>query len=130
MSEFIKVITHARRFKSATKSLSVSQLKMISEKLESIIESRISEQEEVERQSKEKIEKIQKYREMIAADGIDLKELSVDGDQVKRKRAPRPAKYAITNDAGEKITWTGQGRMPNVFKAQIDAGKKMDDFLI
>ena len=31
---------------------------------------------------------------------------------------------------GEHITWTGQGRMPNVFKVRIEAGETLDTFLI
>ena len=38
-------------------------------------------------------------------------------------------KYQITVD-GELIQWTGQGRMPTVFKKEVDAGKSMDSFLI
>ena len=31
---------------------------------------------------------------------------------------------------GEEVTWTGQGRMPTVFKTELDNGRIMEDFLI
>lgn len=130
MSEFEKIITHARRFKSATKDFSLEQLQDVKSKLDKIIEDRITAEEEIVRMNAEKIEKIEKYKEMLAADGIDLDELTADTPVKKGKRAPRPPKYAITNDAGERITWTGQGRMPNIFKARVDAGESIDNFLI
>ncbi|MCL0267393.1 H-NS histone family protein, partial [Klebsiella pneumoniae] len=40
------------------------------------------------------------------------------------------AKYAYVDDAGEQKTWTGQGRTPAPIKAQLDAGKTLEDFLI
>ncbi|HBW5265460.1 TPA: H-NS histone family protein, partial [Klebsiella pneumoniae] len=50
--------------------------------------------------------------------------------KVRKKREPRPAKYAYVDDAGEQKTWTGQGRTPAPIKAQLDAGKTLEDFLI
>ena len=60
----------------------------------------------------------------------DLDELVTEAPVKKGKRAPRPAKYEIENEAGERITWTGQGRMPNLFKARVDNGESIDNFLI
>jgi len=130
MSEFLRIITHARRLKSATKDLSVEQLKETVGKLEGIIEDRIAEEEEAVMAQKERLEKIRKYNEMLASDGINPDELLATPGEKTGKRAPRPAKYEIWNDAGERITWTGQGRMPNVFKNRVDAGEKLDTFLI
>ncbi|WP_422119903.1 H-NS family nucleoid-associated regulatory protein [Klebsiella variicola] len=50
--------------------------------------------------------------------------------KVRKKREPRPAKYAYIDDADEQKTWTGQGRTPAPIKAQLDAGKTLEDFLI
>ncbi|WP_136797023.1 MULTISPECIES: H-NS family nucleoid-associated regulatory protein [Desulfosediminicola] len=130
MEEFIKVITHARRFKSATKEMTIEQLEEIKAKLDKIIEDRLEQEEEFKRADAERLEKIAKYREMMAADGIKLDDLVTDAPVKKGKRAPRPPKYEIMNEAGERITWTGQGRMPNVFKARVDAGESLENFLI
>ncbi|RCU48890.1 MULTISPECIES: H-NS family nucleoid-associated regulatory protein [Corallincola] len=133
MSDFLKILSHARRLKSSTEELTVEQLLEVKEKLQKIIDDRVAAEEEEKRVNAEKIAKIEKYREMLAADGIQLDDLT-DGvaaaPKAKTKRAPRPAKYEIWNDAGERITWTGQGRMPNVFKVRVDAGEALDTFLI
>ncbi len=50
--------------------------------------------------------------------------------KVRKKREPRPAKYAYIDEAGEQKTWTGQGRTPAPIKAQLDSGKTLEDFLI
>lgn len=130
MEDFVEILGHLRRFKSATKGMSVDELVEVKAKLERIIEDRIAAEAESRRQEAEKLEKIEKYREMLAADGIAPDELTADAPVKKGKRAPRPPKYAITDANGERITWTGQGRMPNVFKARVEAGESMDSFLI
>lgn len=130
MEEFIKIITHARRFKSTTKELTVEELQEVKDKLEKIIEDRMAGEVEDKRKEAEKIEKIENYRKMMAADGIDPEELVGEFAVKPGKRAPRPPKYEIWDEAGERITWTGQGRMPNIFKAKVDAGEPIEKFLI
>jgi DNA-binding protein H-NS len=130
MSEFIRIITHARRLKSNLRDLSVEQLQDIQSKLIKIIEDRIIEEQQAQIEEKEKQEKILKYREMIAADGIDLEELqSMSGERIGKKSLKK-AKYEIYNESGQRITWTGQGRMPNLLKARIDEGEPLETFLI
>lgn len=130
MSDFIRIVTHSRRLKSAVKELSVEQLEEIKSKLQGIIEERIAEETAEQQENAERLEKIRKYKEMLAADGIDLEELSEFFPEKQGKRAPRQPKYEVWNEAGERITWTGQGRMPNIFKARIEAGESLDTFLI
>lgn len=131
MSDFVKVLSHARRLNSATKNLSVAELKDIQSKLEKIIEKRIVAEEDSRRKDAEKKKKIEDIKKQLAADGIDIDELLTEGtEKVAKKRAPRPPKYEITNNEGKKITWTGQGRMPNVFKEKVAEGISIDTFLI
>ena len=130
MSEFTAVLCHARRFKSAVKELTVEQLEEVKEKLEKIIIDRAEELEEQKKEDAERLEKIKKIQEMLIADGIAIEELQVSSSKKTTKRAPREPKYEIVNDAGERVTWTGQGRMPNVFKTQVEQGKEMKTFLI
>lgn len=131
MSDFVKVLSHARRLNSATKDLSVAELKDIQNKLQKIIEKRIVAEEESLRKEAEKKKKIEDIKKQLAADGINIDELLTEGsEKVTKKRAPRPPKYEITNDEGKKITWTGQGRMPNVFKEKVAEGVSIDTFLI
>lgn len=130
MEDFLKIITHARRFKSATKDLDVEQLQDVKGKLDKIIEDRIAEEVEAKRKDAEKLEKIERIRQMMVADGIDPEELVGESVAKPSKRAPRPPKYEILNEDGDRITWTGQGRMPKVFKARVDAGESIDNYLI
>ncbi len=131
MNDFLRIITHARRFKSAIKELGVEQLEEIKIKLQKIIDDRIAEEAAAKIENAERVEKIRKYRELLAADGIDPLDLQEGSSSEKQsKRMPRQPKYEIWNEAGEHITWTGQGRMPNLFKARIDAGETLDTFLI
>jgi DNA-binding protein H-NS len=130
MSEFTDILCHARRFKSSVKELSLEQLEVVKVKLDKIIVDRTEELEEQKKGEAERLEKIKKYQEMLAADGIAPDELQAVAPVKTTKRAPRAPKYETTNGAGERITWTGQGRMPNVFKNQIENGKKIESFLI
>lgn len=130
MEDFIKIISHVRRFKTATKDLSFEELAEVKAKLEKIIEDRIAAEAEAKRQNAEKEEKIENYRKMLAADGIELGELVAEAIIKKGKRPPRPAKYQTTDKGGKIVTWTGQGRMPNALKARIEAGESLDSFLV
>ncbi len=127
MEDFVKVITHARRFKSAVKELSISQLEEIKGKLEGIIEARELELLEEKEKNAKKMEKIEKYKEMMAADGLDIDDFQ--GAFSRQKRGARPAKYEIYVGS-KRITWSGQGRMPNVFKDKVKAGEDINDYLI
>ncbi|GLS82693.1 H-NS family nucleoid-associated regulatory protein [Paraferrimonas haliotis] len=131
MTDFIDILTHGRRLKAQTKELSVAELQDVATKLEKIIADReIEEAANLEAQ-KERLAKIEAIRQQMEEIGLSVEDLEgkVVANTPKKKRAPRPAKYAIEVN-GERVTWTGQGRTPNVFKEQLDAGKSLDDFLI
>ena len=130
MKEFIAVLCHARRFKSAVKELRVDQLEEVRQKLDKIIEDKTLEFEKLRKSEAERLEKIKKIQEMLAAEGIEPSELQSSAPVKKGKRPPRQPKYEYVNDAGERITWTGQGRMPNVFKNRLEQGDKIEKFLI
>ena len=130
MSEFTAVLCHARRFKSGVKELSIEQLEEVKEKLEKIIVDRAKELEKQNEKDAEHLEKIKKIQQMLEADGIAIEELQTTPAKKTVKRAPREPKYEIENEAGDRVTWTGQGRMPNVFKTQVEKGNEMKTFLI
>ena len=130
MSELIRILTHSRRLKNAVKELSIEQLEEVKNKLQNVIDNRIAESEAEKQINAEKDAKIQQYKEMLEADGIGLEELMGLPIEKHGKRSPRPAKYEIWNDEGTRITWTGQGRMPNIFKARIETGEPLDTFSI
>ncbi|ABI38429.1 histone family protein nucleoid-structuring protein H-NS [Shewanella sp. MR-4] len=130
MSEFLEILTHGRRFKAAVKDLSVEELRDLAAKLDKILVERESMEAEEQQAIAARNAKIEEIRQQMEAVGLSIDDLG--GVAVKaagKKRAPRPAKYQIEVN-GEVIQWTGQGRMPTVFKNEVNKGRSMDDFLI
>ncbi|GLP96689.1 H-NS family nucleoid-associated regulatory protein [Paraferrimonas sedimenticola] len=131
MSDFTDILTHGRRFKAAVKDLSIDELREVAGKLEKVIADREVEEAAAAEAQKERLQQIEALRKQMEEMGLSVEDL--EGPSAKaapKKRAPRPPKYAIEVN-GERITWTGQGRTPNVFKEAIkEDGKSLDDFLI
>ncbi|MNV53146.1 DNA-binding protein H-NS [compost metagenome] len=105
------------------------------EKLEVVVNERREEDSQAQAEVEERTRKLQQYREMLIADGIDPNELlqtmAATKAAGKAKRAARPAKYQYKDENGELKTWTGQGRTPAVIKKAIEEqGKSLDDFLL
>ena len=130
MNDFLRIVTHARRFKSALKELGIEQLEEVKIKLQKIIDDRIAEEKVAEAENFERNEKIRKLRELLVTEGIEPEELLEGSSENQGRKASREPKYEVWNESGERITWTGQGRMPNVFKARIEGGEPIDTFLI
>ncbi|ESE41285.1 MULTISPECIES: H-NS family nucleoid-associated regulatory protein [Shewanella] len=130
MSEFLEILTHGRRFKAAVKDLSLEELRDLAAKLDKILTERESMAEEEQQAIAARNAKIEEIRQQMEAVGLSIDDLGgVAVKAVSKKRAPRPAKYQIEVN-GEVIQWTGQGRMPTVFKNEVNKGRSMDDFLI
>ena len=88
---------------------------------------RTQEEEQSRAENKEHNEKLEAYREMLLADGINPEELfqRMSSTTKKATRVPRPAKYKYIDNEGQEKTWTGQGRTPKFL-----ADKNLEDFLI
>lgn len=132
MSETLQVLNNIRTLRAQARELPLEVLEELLEKFTTVVSERSEELKALEEANRERLEKLTQYREMMIADGIDPSELMEAAGNVKarKQREPRPAKYAYTDDAGERKTWTGQGRTPAPIKAQLDAGKTLEDFLI
>ncbi|PKG58460.1 histone [Shewanella sp. Choline-02u-19] len=130
MNEFLDILTHGRRFKAAVKELSLEELKDLGVKLEKIIEEKASQAEAESEAMAERNAKIEEIRQQMEAIGLSVDDIGGVGIKAApKKRAPRPAKYQIEVN-GEMVQWTGQGRMPTVFKNELEKGRTMEDFLI
>ena len=128
MTDFLAILTHGRKFKAAVTDLSHADLKLFQDKLNKLIDEReVQEAADLELNA-ERNAKIADLREQMAALGLNVEDLDAV-KAPKKKREPRPAKYSIEVN-GESITWTGQGRMPTVFKKELDEGFDLSDFLI
>lgn len=132
MSETLQVLNNIRTLRAQARDLPLEVLEELLEKFTAVVSERSEEEQSLEAANRERLEKLSQYREMMIADGIDPSELmqAVVNVKARKQREPRPAKYAYTDDAGERKTWTGQGRTPAPIKAQLDAGKTLEDFLI
>ncbi|KLV10500.1 MULTISPECIES: H-NS family nucleoid-associated regulatory protein [Photobacterium] len=131
MSDVIQTLLNLRSLRATAREMTLEELQEGLQKLQSVVAEREEAEAEERAKNKEREQKLQAYRDMLAAEGISPEELLAMLDEApKSKRAPRPAKYKFMVD-GEERTWTGQGRMPAPLKEAIEKeGKSLDDFLI
>ncbi|MBG6247938.1 MULTISPECIES: histone-like nucleoid-structuring protein H-NS [Symbiopectobacterium] len=135
MSEALKILNNIRTLRAQARECSLDTLEEMLEKLEVVVNERRDEDNQAQAEIEERTRKLQQYRDMLIADGIDpnelLQSLGAAKTPGKSKRAARPAKYQYTDENGEARTWTGQGRTPVVIKKTIEEqGKSLDDFLL
>ncbi|MEM6159133.1 histone-like nucleoid-structuring protein H-NS [Erwinia sp. P6884] len=135
MSEALKILNNIRTLRAQARECTLETLEEMLEKLEVVVNERREEESHAQAENEERVRKLQQYREMLIADGIDpnelLSTLAAAKAPGKTKRAARPAKYKYTDENGEARTWTGQGRTPAVIKKAIEEeGKQLDDFLL
>ncbi|WP_220783425.1 H-NS family histone-like protein, partial [Shewanella sairae] len=92
MTDFISILTHARKFKAAVKELELAELISFQEKLAALIETRKQEEAEAESLNAERNAQIEEIKQKMAALGLstdDLDNATIKKPKVKRK--PRPA---------------------------------------
>lgn len=135
MSEALKILNNIRTLRAQARECSLETLEEMLEKIEVVVKERREEDQANQAEIQERTRKLQQYREMLIADGINPNELlqSLSATKVasKSKRAARPAKYQFTDEDGELKTWTGQGRTPAVIKKALEEqGKSLNDFLL
>lgn len=135
MSETLKILNNIRTLRAQARECSLETLEEMLEKLEVVVNERREEETHAKAESEERTRKLEQYREMLLADGIDPNELLSTIAETKApgktKRAARPAKYQYVDENGETRTWTGQGRTPAVIKKAIEEeGKQLDSFLL
>ena len=128
MTDFLAILTHGRKFKAAVIDLSHAELKLFQDKLNKLIDDREAQEAADLEMNAERNDQIDAIRKQMAELGLSTDDLDAV-KAPKKKRDPRPAKYKIEVD-GETVTWTGQGRMPTVFKKELDEGFDLSDFLI
>ncbi|WP_318493298.1 H-NS family histone-like protein [Photobacterium leiognathi] len=132
MTELLKTLTNLRSLRAYSRECTIEQLEEALEKLTTVVSERRQAEEEQAAIDKERNDKLEAYREMLLADGIDPEDLlaSLVSTQPKAKRTPRPAKYKFLDDNGQEKTWTGQGRTPRALQKALDEGKQLEEFEI
>lgn len=135
MNEALKILNNIRTLRAQARECSLETLEEMLEKLEVVVNERREENHQAQAAIEKHTQKLQQYRDMLIADGIDpnelLKSINTIKSLHKNKRAIRPAKYQYINKHGDVKTWTGQGRTPSIIKKAIDEKHKtLEDFLL
>ena len=135
MSELFKTLSNIRSLRAALRDISLEQAESLLEKLSVIVEEKREEIKQQEAEEARRLEGLQKYKEMLANDGISAEDLVLllagTAETKKREpRAPRPAKYKFVDENGVEKTWTGQGRTPLALQKALSEGKSLSDFEI
>lgn len=135
MNEALKILNNIRTLRAQARECSLETLEEMLEKLEVVVNERREEDNKAQAAIKKHTQKLQQYRDMLIADGIDpnelLKSMNTIKSSHKNKRATRPAKYQYIDKHGDIKTWTGQGRTPSTIKKAInEKNKKLEDFLL
>ncbi|WP_340679749.1 H-NS family nucleoid-associated regulatory protein [Paraglaciecola sp.] len=131
MSEFLAILTHGRRLQGAVKELTVSELEVVAEKLNNIIELKKSKAAELAQQDIVKQAKLSDILKQMQEAGLNVADLHQVSDSKPAKTPQkRPVKYKLVAQNGEERLWTGIGRMPKVFAEALASGKSIEQFLI
>ncbi len=129
----IETLLNLRSLRAQAREMSIEDLQEGLQKFTQVVEERRMEEAAAQAENKEQEAKLQKYRDMLAAEGITPEELiAVMGDnpKTKKKRATRPAKYKFIDENGDEKTWTGQGRTPKALQQLLDNGDALASFEI
>ncbi len=133
MNELFTSLNNLRYLRAESRAFSLEVLDDVWEKFNALVEERREEEANSDAKHLAHKQKLEKIREMLIAEGVDINELlaneSVQQD-VKPTKQKRPAKYQYHSAQGSLHTWTGQGRTPAVIQQALEAGKTLDDFLI
>ncbi|MCK3656901.1 DNA-binding protein H-NS-like protein [Pasteurellaceae bacterium Macca] len=135
MSELVKALSNIRSLRVIARENSLESMESMLEKLTIVVEEKREAIKAQEFENQQRLERLNKYKELLAQDGISADELALllgnNGATVEsKKREPRPAKYKFVDEQGNEKTWTGQGRMPLTLQHALKAGKSLADFEI
>ncbi|MBV6530490.1 H-NS histone family protein, partial [Ursidibacter maritimus] len=124
MSEVLKTLSNIRSLRVLAREVTLEQLEGLLGKLTIVVEEKREVVKAEEAEVAKRLESLNKYRELLAQDGISAEELALllgsSTESKKREpRTPRPAKYKYVDNGVEK-TWTGQGRTPSVIQKALD----------
>ncbi|MBT0717083.1 H-NS histone family protein [Rosenbergiella epipactidis] len=133
MSDQLLALNNYRFLRTEARNFSLETLTDILDKFTAVVEERREEQASKSVQDAEHAKRVDKIREMMLSEGIDISELvqqTPPAKPSKQTREKRPAKYEYTDSLGIAHTWTGQGRTPAVIQKALNQGDTLDKFLI
>lgn len=116
MSDLLKTLTSIRALRVATKRIHSARVRKYIGEISINYKWTTSTNWRKSTKEQERLERIAKYKALLAQDGLTLTDLVDDPTfttkRPRKKIAPRKAKYQYTDQNGKVKTWTGQGRMP------------------
>ena len=134
MDNFLKIATNRNSLKSLTKDFYIDELEKFSNNLNIIINQRKELEEKLREQNKEKIQKIEEIKSLLAKQGLNIEDLI--GDPISNIKKPikvkkkLPPKYKLTDLDGNTHEWTGRGLAPKAFKEHFNRGHSKESCLI
>lgn len=132
MENFIKIIKHRKRLKSALKTLSINEFEKLVKDIQELYEQRLEEIAELEKEREAKQEKIDEIKSILTKEGISLEDLTQEEALPNPKKPTRSVepKYRVIDSDGQEHLWTGRGRAPKAFQAYFDQGHSKENCLI
>ena len=132
MDNFLKLVTNRNSLKSLTKDFYIDELEKFSLNLNIIIEQRKEQELKRKEKNKEKIQKIENIKLLLAEQGLSINDLMADPLHQAKKpiKAKLPPKYRLVDLDGTTHEWTGRGLPPKAFKQHFDRGYTKESCLI
>ena len=134
MDNFLKLVTNRNSLKSLTKDFYIDELEKFSLNLNIIIEQRKEQELKRKEKNKEKIQKIENIKLLLAEQGLSINDLMADPlHQVQKPikaKTKLPPKYRLVDLDGTTHEWTGRGLTPKAFKQHFDRGYTKESCLI
>ena len=134
MDNFLKLVTNRNSLKSLTKDFYIDELERFSLNLNIIIEQRKEQELKRKEKNKEKIQKIENIKLLLAEQGLSINDLMDDPLHQAQKsikaKTKLPPKYRLVDLDGTTHEWTGRGLSPKAFKQHFDRGHTKESCLI
>ena len=134
MGNFLKLVTNRNSLKSLTKDFYIDELEKFSLNLNIIIEQRKEQELKRKEKNKEKIQKIENIKLLLAEQGLSINDLMADplhqGQKPIKAKTKLPPKYRLVDLDGAIHEWTGRGLPPKAFKQHFDRGYTKESCLI
>ncbi|WP_337049922.1 H-NS family nucleoid-associated regulatory protein [Serratia fonticola] len=127
MNPIQQELTTERVLKKFLKESDYVFLEKLGERILSALADKKAEHDERETQRVAREEKRHELMALISAEGFSLTDLL--GSDMPGKSPKRKPKYEYVEN-GETKRWSGVGRTPAPLQQALDAGKKLNDFLI
>ena len=134
MDNFLKLVTNRNSLKSLTKDFYIDELEKFSLNLNIIIKQRKEQELKRKEKNKEKIQKIENIKLLLAEQGLSINDLMADplhqAKKLIKAKTKLPPKYRLVDLDGAIHEWTGRGLPPKSFKQHFDRGHTKESCLI